>query len=394
MTSRRSVIGAAALTAASYSKILGANDRVRLGVSGAGGRGIYVMKIFQKEPGVEVAAVCDVYGKRIDEALTSAPGARSFTDHRKLVEMKDLDAVLIGTPDHWHAAQAIDAMNAGKDVYVEKPLTLRREEGPQIVRAARVNNRICQVGMQQRSGKIYLEAQERFIRTGRLGKVTVAKCIWHGGPARPFRPTVSQKPANLDWDRFLGQVKWREWNPYMYFNYRAFLPDFGGGKITDLFTHWVDVVHMYLEDDGPVSATAVGGIYHDFKDGRTAPDTIHLMLQYRKGFTVTFESTALPNMPDYHIEFLGTEGMLWISRHRYEFLAAEKGAVPEKKEIPGDITADHVQNFLECCRTRCMPTADAYIGHRSVQASHLCVQSYLDKRTVRFDPDREEILTA
>lgn len=237
VTPRRTVLRAAALTAASYSKILGANDRVRLGLSGAGGRGVYVMKTFQKEPGVEVAAICDVYGARIDEALTSAPGARAFTDHRQLVEMKDLDAVLIGTPDHWHAQQAIDAMNAGKDVYVEKPLTLRREEGPQIVRAARVNHRICQVGMQQRSGRIYLEAQERFIRTGRLGKITTAKLVWHGGPVRAFRSPVAAKPSNLDWDRFLGQVKWREWNPFMYFNYRAFLPDFGGGKITDLFTH-------------------------------------------------------------------------------------------------------------------------------------------------------------
>ncbi len=149
---------------------------------------------------------------------------------------------------------------------------------------------------------------------------------------------------------------------------------------------------MYLEDDGPVAATAAAGIYHDMQDGRTAPDTIHLMVQYRKGFTVTFESTALPNMPDYHIEFLGTEGKLWINRNRYEFLAAEKGAVPEKTSIPGDITTDHVQNFLECCRSRRMPTADAYIGHRSVQVSHLCVQSYLEKRTIRFDPDREEVL--
>src|SRR5579872_5401511 len=166
--------GASALTALSYSRARGANDKIQLGVIGCGERGRGDMSTFQMNPAVDVTAVCDIYGVQIDKALQKAPNARSFTDHRKLLDMKELDAVLIATPDHWHAAIAIDALNSGRDVYVEKPLTRTIEEGPPIVKAARVNDRVCQVGMQQRSGKHYLEAKRLYIDTGKLGKITLA----------------------------------------------------------------------------------------------------------------------------------------------------------------------------------------------------------------------------
>lgn len=164
-TRRTLVRGAAVMsTAASYGRILGANDRVNLGLIGAGGRGRGVMGTFIKTGQVNVTAVCDVFAERVDQAQTQAPGSKGFADHRKLLEVKELDAVLIATPDHWHAATAIDALNSGRDVYVEKPLTLKIEEGPLIVKAARINNRICQVGMQQRSGKLYLQAKEEYFK--------------------------------------------------------------------------------------------------------------------------------------------------------------------------------------------------------------------------------------
>jgi len=387
---RRQALRAAAVAALSYSRIAGANDRIQLGVAGCGGRGIYVMKRFQAEPGVEVAAVCDVYGERVDKAQQAAPGAKGFSDHRALLGHKPVDAVLVGTPDHWHKDITIDALNAGKDVYVEKPLTLRMDEGPEIVKAARMNNRICQVGMQQRSGPQYIRARDEILRPGKLGKVTLVRTWWPGGPARPLRPPVVAQPSNLDWARYLGPVRWRDWNPAQYFNYRAFL-DFGGGKITDLFTHWVDVVHMLMGQDDPVSAAAAGGIYH-YKDGRTAPDTIHLLLEYRGEFTVTFESPALGNLPEYHVEFCGTEGRLWINRSKYEWRTNERGAPPVVVRQPTEITDDHVRNFLDCCRSRKLPNGDVYLGHRSAQASHLGVLAYVQKRRIRFDPDREAVL--
>ena len=149
----RNVSAATAATALSHSRILGANERVQLGVIGCGSRGASVMKNFQKVGDVDVTALCDVYGAQLDLAKQSASRAKTFKDHRRLLETKDLDAVLIAVPDHWHIATTIDALNAGKDVYVEKPLTLKIEEGPAIVKAARIGKRVCQVGMQQRSGR-------------------------------------------------------------------------------------------------------------------------------------------------------------------------------------------------------------------------------------------------
>jgi predicted dehydrogenase len=384
--------GAMAMTAGSYSRVAGANDRINLGLIGCGGRGLGVMGIFQKNPAIQVTAVCDIYGVQIDRARQRAPEARSFTDHRKLLEMKEVDAVLIGTPDHWHAAIAIDALNAGKDVYIEKPLTLKIEEGPEIVKAARVNQRICQVGMQQRSGPHYIQARDEYIRAGKLGKITLARTWWHGNGAhlRKAPPSLQTQPSNLDWARYLGPVRWRDYDPQQYYNFRAYL-DFGGGQVTDLFTHWIDVVHMFMDQEVPCSAVAAGGVYH-YKDGRTAPDTICVLLEYPAGWTATFEATLAPGITGDAVEMCGTQGRLWISRGRFEFHPAEKGAQPVIVKSDGDQTIHHVNNFVECCRTRKLPNGDVLIGHRSAQASHLGNIAYVQKRRIRFDPLREEIL--
>ena len=385
--------GAAALTAASYMRVLGANDRVRLGLIGAGERGRYVMGVFVETGQVDVGAVCDIYPRMIDAAKDKAPRAATFADHRKLLEMKELDAVLVGVPDHWHAGVAIDALNAGKDVYVEKPLTLRIEEGPPIVRAARVNNRICQVGLQQRSGAHYIEAKRKYMDTNALGKITLVRTWWHGNTYHLRRAPASlqTQPSNLDWARFLGPLKWRDWDPQQYYNWRAYL-DFGGGQVTDLFTHWVDVAHMFMGQEIPTSGVAAGGVYY-YKDGRTAPDTINVLLEYGGSHTVTFEATLAPGIRGEGVEFCGTKGKLYIDRKRYVYTSAEDGAQPVTVEGPKyDMTLDHVKNFLECCRTRKLPNCDVLVGARSAQASHLGNLSYLQKRRIDFDPVREEIL--
>jgi predicted dehydrogenase len=393
---RRQVLGAgakaAAFTAVSYSRVMGANDRVTMGLIGAGDRGRYVMGQFLETGRIEVGAVCDVYANQIDLARQKASRARNFSDHRKLLESKELNAVLIATPDHWHAAIAIDALNAGKDVYVEKPLSLTIEEGPPIVKAARVNNRICQVGMQQRSGQHYLRAKAEYFDTGKLGKITLARTWWHGNTyhLRRAPDSLQKQPSNLDWAHFLGPLKWRDYDPQQYFNWRAYL-DFGGGQVTDLFTHWIDVVHMMMGRDVPTSAVAAGGVYH-YKDGRTAPDTINVLLEYNNEFTATFEATLAPGIRGAAVEICGTQGKLFIDRSRYEFLAAEKGAQPVVvKAAPQDMTLDHVKNFLDCVLSRKLPNGDVLIGHRSAQASHLGNIAYLQKRRLDFDPIREEI---
>lgn len=391
---------AVGMTAASYSRVLGANDNLILGVIGLGDRGNHDMDLFQANSNVRVTALCDIYGAKIEAAKKKAPEAQTFSDHRKLLESKQIDAVLIATPDHWHTTIAIDALNSGRDVYVEKPLTRTIDEGPLIVKAARENNRVCQVGMQQRSAKHYLQAKEKYFDNNKLGAITLARTWWYGNSwhLRKAPPALQTKPADLDWARFLGPLKWRDYDPQQYFNWRAYL-DFGGGQVTDLFTHWIDVVHMFMGQDVPSCASAAGGIYH-YKDGRTAPDTINVLLQYlgRQEYTATFEATLVPGIRGEALEMCGTEGRLWIDRSRYEFYpvgAKEPAEVVKAEVIEGvrdSLTYDHVRNFLECVRNRSRPNGDVLIGHRSAQASHLGNLAYEQRRRINFDTQREEIL--
>lgn len=359
---------------------------------GAGSRGTGVMTNFRKA-GAQVVAVCDVYANQIDKVQEIAPGARGYAEYEAVLEQKDIDVVLIGTPDHWHSRHAIASLNAGKDVYVEKPLTLRIEEGPEIVKAARINERVCQVGTQQRSGAHYIAAKQEYIDSGKLGIVTLARTWWHGNSfhLRRAPESLQAQPSNLNWARFLGPLKWREYDPQQYFNWRAYL-DFGGGQVTDLFTHWIDVVHMFLDRDDPTLASAVGGVYH-YKDGRTAPDTISVLLGYGGDFTASFEATLAPGVRGAAIEICGTEGRLWISRERFEYQSAERNApVVTVEAEDSDMTLAHVQNFLDCVKSRKRPNADVYTGHRSAQASHLGNIAYVQRKQLHFDPQREEIL--
>ena len=390
MITRRDAARGAAATALSYTRVRGANDRIGLGVIGTGNRGTHVMTLFQKNTDVEVRALCDVYAVHIDRAQEKAPQTKTFSDHRRLIELKEVDAVLVGSPDHWHRDHAIDCMEAGKDVYCEKPMCRTRDEAPLMVRAARVHNRVLQIGLQQRSGPIYLEPLEKFVRSGAIGKISHIDAVWHGGVPRALPTEPAEQPSNLDWVRFLGRVKYRDWNPGQYLNFRAFL-DFNGGKMTDFGHHWLDVVHMYMGERPPHSVVFAGGIFFDRHDGRTAPDTCNALFEY-DGFTVLFQSNAYGTAPEYGITFRGSEGTLFVNRNRYEFTPAAKGAQPVVQKIPGDITADHVRNFLDCVKSRKRPNADCGLAAISVLPPLLAVQSYQEKRRIRFDVDRLEVL--
>jgi predicted dehydrogenase len=282
-------------------------------------------------------------------------------------------------------------MNAGKDVYVEKPLCRVISEGLEMVKTARLTGRICQVGLQQRSGQVYLEARERFLRSGMIGNVLHIKAFWNNGPIGPGRRTSNmpaEKPANLDWARFLGPVKWRDWNPYMYFNFRAFL-EFNGGLMTDFGHHWMDAVHMFMGERAPYGIFASG--MWIARDGKTAPDEVVALFEYDT-FRVVFESLRIGNPGEYGIEFYGDKGKLYVNRNRYEYTPAEKGAEKIANRWPGDITVDHVRNFLDCVKSRKLPNADVALAYKSVQPPLLAVQSMLEKRRIKWDPEREEIL--
>ncbi|HZT36443.1 MAG TPA: Gfo/Idh/MocA family oxidoreductase [Bryobacteraceae bacterium] len=375
--------GSAVISAASYSRVLGANDAVKLGVIGCGNRGLYLMQVFARMPGVRISAVCDVFGQKTARARNAAPGSLMFSDHRALLERGGVDAVLVTTPDHWHAAVSVDAMLAGKDVYVEKPLSFRLEEGARIIETARQMNRICQVGMQQRSGALFLKAKREIIDAKLLGRISLVRTVWHLGEPYDLGPADEPKPADLDWDRFLGPVPWRPWNPHQYHHYRLYL-DFGGGCLTDLFTHWIDVVHMFMGQDAPKAVAAGGGIYIAHDD-RSAPDTVNVIAQY-DGFNVTYESTALPGMPEEHIVFHGSEGTLTINRKAYEFRAKNERAPAIEYRSPGPLDEDHVRNFVECCRSRKAPNCTAYHGDRAARVSLFAKMSYVLNRKIKLDP--------
>jgi len=387
---RRASTATVAATAASYARVLGANDRIRLGLIGCGGQGEGVMKRCQRDPAVEVVALCDVWDERARERRKLAPAAAMTRDHRAVLDRADVDAVIVATPDHWHVPIATDALRAGKDVYVEKPLTFRREEGPGFVDVVKASGRVCQVGMQQRSGSHYIRARDEYVRAGKLGRIHMVRTCWHSPASKPMEVPRRDQPNDLDWKRWLGRVSWREWNAYQYFHYRSFL-DFGGGKITDLFTHWIDAVHMILGHDNPVSVAAAGGVLQ-LHDGRDAPDNIHLLVEYPDDLVVTFESTCLPGTPEWGIEFYGTEGRLFITRERFEFRTHEEGARPVVVRPDHRIEEEHADDFLECLRTRREPNATALMGHRSAQASHLGTLAYTTGRVVRFDPVKEEVI--
>lgn len=382
-----------ALSAAAWARVPGANQRLRLGVIGTGSRGRDVMGAFLRQSEVEVVALNDVWDVAIDEARTKAAatpnGARTaaFTDYRRLLDSRDVDAVLIATPDHWHAQQAVDACAAGKDVYIEKPLTHAVDEGHRIARAVRDAKRVMQVGLQQRSGAHYLQAKRQYFDEGGIGTVTYVRTWWHGNGFHLRKPTFTAQPAGLDWRQWVGPARPRPFDALQFWNWRSYF-DFGGGTITDLFTHWIDVAHLFLGDDLPVAASAAGGVYH-YKDGRTAPDTVNVLLEYPRQWTASFEATLAPGARGAAIEFMGTKGSLLIDREHYTFTPAERDAPPVTVRATGDLTEAHVRNFVECVRSRATPNSDVVGGHRSALASHLGKQAYLEKRRVAFDVRRE-----
>ncbi len=389
--SARGAIGVS-LTAASWSRVAGANDRVRMGVIGTGNRGSDVMKWFQKEPDVEVIALCDCYDKNLNAALALTEGkAKTFTDYRALLDSKDVDAVLVATPDPWHKQMAIDSCGSGKDIYIEKPLTFSIEEGHEIIKAVKSTNRVMQVGLQQRSGNHYAEAKKQYIESGRIGKIALVRTWWHGNSYHLRKPNFKDKPSGLDWKAFLGPVKSRPFDAQQFYNWRAYL-DFGGGQITDLFTHWIDVVHWYLGEDLPVAANAAGGVYA-YQDGRTAPDTIAIHLEYPSKWAATFEATLVPGGRGAAIEFLGTEGSLLIDRggYTYQERGQRKAAAPDPIVVknPTSLEKLHVRNFLDCVKSRKLPNSDVVSGHRSALASHLGKMAYMQKRRIIFNPSTE-----
>jgi predicted dehydrogenase len=423
--SRRRVlgVGAAALTAASYNRVLGANETIQVGVIGTGTRGGGHVRSLGNQKDVHILGLCDVWLKRAEGHKQTAPDAQVFQDHRRVLELKGLDAVLIATPDHWHVPISMDAITAGKDVYCEKPITLKLGEADALKSAITESKRIFQSGMQQRSMSHFRIARDEYIKAGKLGKVTLVRTWWHGSVGsfvKSVPKELQSRPADLDWKRFIEPTdKNRSYHPYQYNCFRAFF-DFGGGQFTDLFTHWVDAAHMLIGEDVPVSANASGGQFipelQNDGSGRTIPDTVDAALTYPGGWMCTFEATMAAGVNANGLEFCGTKGKLNITRAGFEFTPVDpdaptgyggrgRGGTPPTgpfslQQPPSPLTTgvraaggdEHLRNWLDCIKSRKTPSATIVDGIRSAAACHLCSVSYQQGRRLKFDPTKERIV--
>lgn len=375
-SNRRAFIGTAAATAVSYRKILGANERIRIGGIGVGYRGGYLLTLLGKAAGAELVAVCDVHKPRREKVRQEvAPQANEYVDYREVLARKDVDAVVVATPDHWHVPIAIDAIRAGKDVYVEKPVTHSIEEGELLAKAVRDCGRVIQVGMQRRSAPHFRKAKE-IVDSGRLGSVPLVLTHWYQSYLMRSNPRPTLDISQLDWERWLGPAPHRPFAPERFGRWRWYW-DYGGGALTDLFVHWVDIVQWCMNEDAPIAAQATGD--RILLKSQECPDTINATFRYRSGFLATYTGSMTVDLEDGGLSFRGTKAMLKINRKGmalYPEPANESGVAqlpaPEvEMQSARDETIDHLDNFLECIKSRKTPIAPVAAGIAAANAAHM-----------------------
>lgn len=387
MKRRDFVIGAgtAALTAASYSRILGANDRLGMALIGSGRRGREVMKAFLTTGRVELRCLCDIYDVQRQRAktalLNSGESVFETFAHEEALSRPGIDAVLIGTPDHLHLSQTQAALKAGKHVYLEKPTTHQAEESAAFIDAVRRSGKVCQTGTQQRSGAHYRRAKEEIFEKGKLGKVVFARAVWHDFPWQRRKIEPQPRPEGLSWERFLGPApkvpyEWIRYDSWRYF------PEYGGGLLADILTHWADVAQWMMDDAQPVSAVTSGGIFH-LRDGRVNPDTVNAIVNYQGGpngpWNLTFESSVLSIRNDRPgVLFEGTEGTLELTRAGYVF-QPNRGEAQEVK-AEGNLEVAHATNFLDAIVSGARPSADIQAGIEACRPVHLAKAAYWKNR--------------
>jgi predicted dehydrogenase len=400
-------------------RVIGANDRINVGVVGVGGRGRYVANVFDKLKTAEncqILSVCDVWEKRKREAA-DAFGAQAYLDYRELLNRDDIDAVLIATPDHWHAQIALESMDRGKDVYLEKPMCHTIDEARRLVDTVKETKRVLQVGSQTTSGDQWHKAKKA-IQDGMLGQVLLSQGSYHRNSVEgewnwKIDPEAGPKGTGdnyIDWKMWLGPAPKKEWDPDRFFRFRKYW-DYSGGIATDLFYHVVAPMNIcWGEPQFPYKVTADGGIFV-FKQrpedknmpDREVPDTFALIGTYAKGHQLVLSSSMANSQ---HIPGLirGHEGSLIMVEHgRFEGYAPHITVRPEAKVVSEEYKAKwgdkeiqipvektdtmqvHVSNFLQCMRTRQKPTLDVETGAKAQVLITMAVQSYREGRVLYFD---------
>ncbi len=410
MQRRTFMAATASATTAATARAQSQGDKIRLGVIGCGRRGRSNLRsVLKLTDDIEVVAISEVFKPNLELTLEMVPDARVYPDFRELIAADDIDAVLIATPDHWHAYMSVEACKAGKDVYVEKPISVTVHEGQMMVKAARKYNRVVQVGTQQRSGKHFQEAKD-IVQSGRLGSISYVR-TWNYSNAYPEGigvPPDTDPPPDLDWDMWLGPAPERSFNknrfgvnPYSFAHFRWFW-DYAGGMMTDWGIHLLDIVLWAMAEPGPRSICTYGGKYA-LTDNRETPDTIQATYEF-PAFVCTYENRVANayagGLPGYGIQFHGTEGTLYVNRRYWEITPEQRRyREPEPRvenrmkaargEASNATTDDHWRDFIYAVRNRSKPICDIEIGHKSTAMALLGNVSMRSRQRMDWDPVAE-----
>lgn len=390
-----------AYSLAGSHRAVGANERISIGIIGCGGQGMThirtIQELQEKGENIAIMGVCDVYQKRLDRAA-QITNAKPYRDYRKLLEDPDIDAVFIVTPEHWHAKMALDALDAGKDIYLEKPITRYLDESFAVYQAAMRSKRVIQVGAQWTSEERWWCAAE-LVKEGKLGKLVWSQTSYcrnsKGGEWNyPIDPDA--KPGiNLDWDMFLGPAPKRPWDPERFFRWKKFL-DYTGGIVTNLFPHVLHHIFIVVGAEFPTRVVATGGIFVH-KD-REVPDTFHMMAEFPSGHVLVVAGSTANER--------GLEVI--VHGHKANMLLSGRNIVVQPERVYADevepltIQAstlpnplpEHHRNFYECIRDRTKrPNCPIDVAHKVMVTLALAELSYREGKMKIFDPETQRVVT-
>lgn len=392
-------------TAAQAKAVPGANDRIRIGILGVGNRGGQVLDAFLEHPDAQIVAICDVYQPYLEKtAAKLGRDVDSYGDFRHVLDRQDIDAIIIATPDHWHAVQTILACKSGKDVYVEKPLSITIHEGRKMVEVARKTQRVVQVGTHRRSADLWRKAAE-VVQAGVLGKVTVSRAcrLSNMAPHGIGKRQPTAQPSDLNWDMWLGPRPSREYQdniaPYKFRWWQLY-----SSQMANWGVHYLDAILWCIGEEGPGSVCAMGGQFA-VNDDRTIPDTAEAMFQFHSGHLAlfaTFEASGNPMLRRGELELRGTLGTAHIGGNEL-VVEPEKGGQFQdskprmdairfnKNQNSHEQTAAHARNFLDCVKSRQRPSADIEVGHRATTMALLANISLATQQRLEWDVKQEEI---
>ena len=396
---KKTAAGAAFLASAS-ARVLGANDRVRVGMIGVGARGQDLLKQLLAVKSAELVAVADIYSRRLEEAERLVPGVRKFRDHRQLLD-SDLDGVIVASPLHLHARHFLDTIAAGKDLYCEKTMTWSIPEAEQCLGAAKQSDRVIQIGLQHESSGALADTRS-WIANGLLGKITQVESWMSRNTPRGKGQWVRAVPAdcvaeNVNWKAFLDGRPDRPFDGYKFMNWRLFW-EFSGGNVTENMVHQIAWIMSALNLPVPTSAYMSGGVFSE-KDGREVPDTIAVTLDFPGDVVLTWQSTFSNSRYGLGERFLGSEGTVEHVAGATDMVTGKSDELtryfpePVNRSNGSPFTSNspdqnHMANWIDCIRSRKTPNASVELGYRTAVAAHMANLAYRSKQRVTLETAR------